>query len=553
MQAEIINTFKACYDMDDKLLTLNRKDGGRGDKKWRKSDMVDSDFEEDSPIFAKQNQRSCSQGEEVNIARQTDPSDTSWDPELQILSVKSLKKAGRPKMAMLSLPIFGHDLTDGLTDVNFCRADDPANPILILRSVELGSINFRDDYTHTFKLAEGKEQVKRAVNSVNLCALNSYKQTSVLHPNHALEKVSKQNQHDLYVHPKYQHLLSLDIFTQLNNEEKVTANPKVRSATKAIEGVRLVIDEGLTIERASDKVGLSYTALWREIAAYKIDPVRYCQMKSELFSTPEDKLLPDSEVVKEKLCLEKPLLPTLGHFVNFMRGHFVLPENMPNSKLISESKKKYKIAKRAPKISKLVKESEDRTLGAQAFRSIVTNFFADHDFISIFDVTSFRLDKSSVKFWTMPKVKPEMQVQQGTVSVHVLCAVSSAGVDMLMLKKGSVFAEDINVFFLTYFENYARRRVVLLDNAGVHRRRDLEMIGRVADRKFCYNVPHNPHDNPVEWMFGAVKAKYRARTATKVYFNIKDVIESFRDVHTMCYTSTIQKCMRYAYRYDPAN
>ena len=208
------------------------------------------------------------------------------------------------------------------------------------------------------------------------------------------------------------------------------------------------------------------------------------------------------------------------------------------------AKKEYGLTKRVPKICSIVRESENRTMGMQAFRLILNSFFVDHSFLAVFDVTTFKLDKTSLKTWTVPGFRPNLNVRQGNASLHVLCAISAREVDMMMMmNKTSVTAADIDVFFSTYFNCFQNKRVVLLVNAAVRGRKDLELVARHYERAFVYNARHNPTANPIEWIFGATKAKYRALTSVSSQFDVNVVLQAFAEVHRSCYHTTIQKCL----------
>ena len=145
--------------------------------------------------------------------------------------------------------------------------------------------------------------------------------------------------------------------------------------------------------------------------------------------------------------------------------------------------------------------------------------------------------------WTIPGVRPEIPVLQTNASLHVLCCISICGIDMLMCRKGSVTATDINTFFRVYFDLFQSRRVVLLDNAAVHKRPDLQHIADKNDPIFIYNVPKNPDANPIEWIFATVKQKYRYLTKHDSIFRSTRVIEAFSSVQRTCNTSTVAKCL----------
>ena len=118
----------------------------------------------------------------------------------------------------------------------------------------------------------------------------------------------------------------------------------------------------------------------------------------------------------------------------------MIDERLSDKKLLAVTKKEYGLVKRVPKVGSAVIDTVNSTHGIQAFDSIVSRFLLSHSFISVFDVTTFKLDNTSLKCWTIPGIRPELRVKAGYSAVHAMCCVSHAGIDMLVLKKSVIIA-----------------------------------------------------------------------------------------------------------------
>lgn len=459
------------------------------------------------------------------------------------LNRHEFRKKGRPKLSQMSLPIIGKDLEAGNTEVTFLKRDDDRNPECIIDRITLPIIEPTELFEFTVKLAEGSSEIQKAINLVQLRAVEARSMNMIKAGLPELNPDVERKAKLMYIHPKYTELLSKAGECRVDKEEKVEYKGLEAKSRKIIEGVKLVIIKNFTIKRSAEKVGLAYTTLWREVAKYRVSPNDFCSQIEANLKGKQKQVIPTTDMFKQHLMNTRAPLPTKDHLANYLRENFMIEENLSNKKLASEAVRQYGLVKRMPKLEQSIKHSEQRTLGCQAFDQIICKFFANFDFVAIFDVTTFRLDKSSTRCWTLPGIRPNLSSQPSFKAVHVMCSISRQGVDMLVLKKGTITAIDIKLFFALYFEYYHSRRVILLDNAGVHRRIDLEQIGRHFDRSFVFNAPKNPKNNPVEWLFGVVKKKYAAKTVLDTKFCYQKIIEVFREVHIYNYHDTLRRCL----------
>ena len=89
---------------------------------------------------------------------------------------KSSRSRGRPKLSKTSLLVFIHELAAGLGKVVFVRADSDMNPEIRFAWSGSKKLDAGDDFKQTHKLAEGQEEIARAM-AVESRALKCDKKT----------------------------------------------------------------------------------------------------------------------------------------------------------------------------------------------------------------------------------------------------------------------------------------------------------------------------------------------------------------------------------------
>ena len=472
-----------------------------------------------------------------------DYEDSSDDNQSREASKTKQKKRGRKRLSKLSMPIFGHELKSGSAKVVFPREEDASNPYKMAEMPDDPALDSNEGFTFTFKLAHGSEAIEKAVKVVGDRARLHAKAFPV-------EAVDKKHQLDvdratpgLYVHSKYTALLKEEVALGLSKPKDMGITAGQKRARLLIEGVCSVLEMDMSIAEVAEKLRLPYCTLWTAVAKYKLSPASFVfQMDKQLDRSFLCKL-PDKETFVDRFNQTLPLLPTKVHLARFLRANFAIDEAMSDNELVNKAKKKYDLVKRCPKIGKVVKPSVEREMAIRCFDYLLDSCFLQQSFVSIFDCCSFSLDKSGLQVWTTGSIRPQLDVASSNAFVHALTAISSTGIDMIMFKKRPIDSNDINTFMVIYLDSFDSRRVIVLDNAAVHRRADLERIGHHYDATFVYNCPNNPRRNPVEWVFGATKAKYRAATRLSSKFCVDDVLAAFMDVHNSCYHQTVIKCL----------
>jgi len=102
---------------------------------------------------------------------------------------------------------------------------------------------------------------------------------------------------------------------------------------------------------------------------------------------------------------------------------------------------------------------------------------------------------------------------------------------------GEIFLDFIKSNILDKYNNQA----ILLDNARIHHTKILKENVRNTTNKLVYNVPYNPETNPIELVFGPLKAHIKT---TKKNNTIKEVTNIIKSHFKSITRSTLKKYYR---------
>jgi len=61
------------------------------------------------------------------------------------------------------------------------------------------------------------------------------------------------------------------------------------------------------------------------------------------------------------------------------------------------------------------------------------------------------------------------------------------------------------VNFLKKLSKHSHGKTILMDNAAIHRSKEVKAYLLKKSQQILYNVPYNPETNPIEQMFGKCK------------------------------------------------
>ena len=97
-----------------------------------------------------------------------DFSESSDDTQNHNPELLGAKRRGRPKLAGLSLFIFGHELIAGQAKVTFVKEDAPNNPYKAAEALADPTVGQSSCEKYTFKLANSAKEVENCMNAVQL-------------------------------------------------------------------------------------------------------------------------------------------------------------------------------------------------------------------------------------------------------------------------------------------------------------------------------------------------------------------------------------------------
>ena len=458
-------------------------------------------------------------------------------------SLQTARSRGRPRLSKLSQPIMSFDLEVGKYEVTYLNEDDPNNPKNCIQDCDDPTIGKVEDFLATFKLENSAEEnTKTMLAAEHLAEVDGKIEVKGDEP-FKFQAQELKNTGTFYVNPIFAELMNSGLTMVPKTNKKIVRTGAQKRASDKLEGVRLVVAEGLSITKAAETVRLPYTVLWRAYAEYKLGPHNFCKKIKKQLEANDSVQLPTKEEFLNVFRASIPLLATTKDMLGFLRKNCMIDEDIKDKVLFEAARNKYNLVKRIPKQEKSVTDTKYRGMGISTFNLLLDKYFLSHSFLTIFDVATFKLETGNLKAWTLRGVQPKKVIKSSYDYIHALVAISFKGIDMIVCKRKPVMAEDINVFFRLYLETHGRKSMILLDNAAVHRRQDLELIGRQYGATFAYNVAKNPARNPIEWVFGAVKGKFRAICAQSDRFSASDAIRCFAEVHNTCYHSTVYRCL----------
>ena len=132
------------------------------------------------------------------------------------------------------------------------------------------------------------------------------------------------------------------------------------------------------------------------------------------------------------------------------------------------------------------------------------------------DESGFNLHIAPLRRWARRGIRPVQAVPTNRgVNVSLLMCISSEGIVFHMVKRGAFKAADF-VAFLQALANRlpaVRNREVCLvmDNARIHHARATTAFLHENNINHIFLPPYSPELNPIENVFGVLKARYRRR------------------------------------------
>ena len=132
------------------------------------------------------------------------------------------------------------------------------------------------------------------------------------------------------------------------------------------------------------------------------------------------------------------------------------------------------------------------------------------------DESGFNLHIAPLRCWARRGRTPVQRVPTNRgVNVSLLMCISSDGIIFHMVKRGAFKATDFVEFLRSLYNHFEAVRdgevCLVMDNARIHHARVTQDFLRENDIHHIYLPPYSPDLNPIENVFGVLKARYRSR------------------------------------------
>ena len=113
----------------------------------------------------------------------------------------------------------------------------------------------------------------------------------------------------------------------------------------------------------------------------------------------------------------------------------------------------------------------------------------------------------------------------------VISGVSKKKVIFTKLVKGSVKKGEFIDFMKEIVKRTNNDAVYLMDNARIHKCKELGIMMETIKRRLIYNIPYSPEYNPIEMVFSKVKLMVRKkRTNEKMDKLKKNIMIGFNKI-----------------------
>lgn len=453
-------------------------------------------------------------------------------------------KRGRPTLSKYSWPVFSDSIASGRVEFSFprldyweeymeCIANDfleakqgPARPSVIIR------------------LRNGRQSIEELARLADLGTVDLGQiERSIDYEN------TRKREATLFGLPEgIQDILRQTSRRCQNKEKSPEAQQPVPAKVKAVI-IRLTTPASYST--IALKTRLSLSTVHRAVSSYQKNPELFLtkymtsmENSSVFLDDTADRL---RELMKEgsiEIYTAKDLATVLKPFVR--ETVVASGKTLVNAAKDQLHMRKLKCRVVAPAANQSKNEEAIKTVKLAMLR-----LFHDRGELLIFDCSTFKYSADEAKMWTCRGVKPSKRHKGTSLFFHLYCLISKHRVEAVGLSKASTTTESIRAFLYSSLRNIEREhrgtttfKWLFMDNAPVHTDCMAEEISARFGIKVIFNVPRNPEDNPVEWYFGLVKAKFRPLCRRKESWGVLDVSASINTVTLGEYQSLLRKVCR---------
>jgi transposase len=113
----------------------------------------------------------------------------------------------------------------------------------------------------------------------------------------------------------------------------------------------------------------------------------------------------------------------------------------------------------------------------------------------------------------------------------IVSSITNKKVIYTQLVKGSIKKEQFIDFMKETIKRTNNRSSYLMDNARIHKSKELGKLIDNSKRKIIYNVPYSPENNPIEMVFSKVKLLVKKKRINEIVNDLKrNIINGFKKI-----------------------
>lgn len=418
-------------------------------------------------------------------------------------------RRGRPRLSKASAVVFGDSLEKRIGHFIFQPLDVYH---AMVKEVEEASNELRPTFGRgpsMFKLHEGDSTIDAVLRQNDLDVHDINEVVDQLKQKHNREKETSRFPTD----PCYHELLYPE-GQQICTQEEVLAPARLKD--KRLELIRLVALEHFSIQKAAVRLQLPYSTAWKLVAKYSRSPIHYCNTikASYVRFSFFDRVGKDQ--IRECLASLSTPLVNWTQAESFLKRFLPSRTKLSSKRIMKISKDELSMRKAVPKI---VRGVPRRVFSEELIRrvdEVLIHLFYHRNVMLIYDSTTFMNDKKGITCYTMPGIRPTLPAPSSPVGLHLLCMISSDRIESTQLVKGGLDAQKTRDFFmislariLSQTDKKNKVKYLFLDNAPVHSPDLAREVFTKYGVTLLFNLPRNPHTNPIEMLFGSLKKIYR--------------------------------------------
>lgn len=328
---------------------------------------------------------------------------------------------------------------------------------------------------------------------------------------------------------------------------------KDKVATPKFRAVQMRLIHKMKYREISAETSLSIATCHNAVSNFIKSPQLYAEKlslanESDVFfvSDAKERLIDITTSGSSALTNKKELIVELRKLVR--------PGMMKSDSSVFEAaKEEMSISKQVPKKTKAIIRDAFRIFGEETVRLAILKLFYVEQSMAIFDSTTFAANHTCSKVWSVAGNRPQVSFPAPSKFFHAHMLITQSSIQAVAIGKGSTTTADIRNFFITGLEKVKYDnfgvvpfKFVLLDNAPVHSETVIKEIAHRYQLIFIFNLPNNPSINPIEWLFGSIKAGFRKAICGRSSFGAEEIVETVAKASKRSFSKTMAACLKEA-------